>query len=113
MIPKGVRTAVAVFFLVSVLMLVPSRAFSQEPAPSERKILTRVAPVYPAVARSMSIGGTVKVVGMVAPNGTVKSVHVLGGHPMLADAAQKALLQWKFEAAPHETSEIIEMKFVP
>jgi len=61
----------------------------------------------------MSIGGTVKVVGMVAPNGTVKSVHVLGGHPMLADAAQKALLQWKFEAAPHETSEIIEMKFVP
>ena len=61
----------------------------------------------------MSIGGTVKVVGLVAPNGTVKSVKVLGGHPVLAEAAQKALLQWKFEAAPHETSEIIEMKFTP
>jgi TonB family protein len=113
MSPKGVRIAVAVFFLVPVLMLAPSRAFSQEPTPSVRKVLTRVAPVYPAIARSMSIGGTVRVVGLVAPNGTVKSVHVVGGHPMLADAAQKALLQWKFEAAPHETSEIIEMKFVP
>jgi len=26
---------------------------------------------------------------------------------------KKAFLQWKFEAAPHETSEIIEMKFTP
>lgn len=94
-------------------MLTPGRSFSQEPTPSARKILTRVAPQYPDIARSMSIGGIVKVVGLVAPNGTVKSVKVMGGHPMLADAAQKALLQWKFEAAPHETSEIIEMKFTP
>jgi TonB family protein len=94
-------------------MLAPSRTFCQEPAPSVRKILARVAPHYPDVAKSMSIGGTVRVVGLVAPNGTVKSVKVMGGHPMLADAAQKALLQWKFEAAPHETSEIIEMKFTP
>jgi TonB family protein len=94
-------------------MLAPSRSFSQEPAPSVRKILTRVAPHYPDVARSMSIGGTVRVVGLVAPNGAVKSVKVLGGHPLLAEAAQKAFLQWKFEAAPHETSEIIEMKFTP
>jgi len=101
------------FLLVSVLMLAPSRSFCQESTPSVRKILTRVAPQYPTVARSMSIGGTVKVVGLVAPNGTVKSVKVLGGHPVLAEAAQKALLQWKFEAAPHETSEIIEMKFTP
>lgn len=110
---QGVWTALAFLVLVPVLMFTPSPSFSQEPAPSVRKILTRVAPVYPAVAHSMSIGGTVKVVGLVAPNGTVKSVHVIGGHPMLADAAQKALLQWKFEAAPHETSEVIEMKFVP
>jgi TonB family protein len=111
--PQGIWTAVALLVLVPVLMLAPSRSFSQEPAPSVRKILTRVAPQYPDIARSMSIGGTVKVVGLVAPNGTVKSVKVMGGHPMLADAAQKALLQWKFEAAPHETSEIIEMKFTP
>jgi outer membrane biosynthesis protein TonB len=89
--PKGVRVAVAVFFLAPVLMLAPGRSFSQEPAPSVRKILTRVAPQYPAVAKSMSIGGTVRVVGLVAPNGTVKSVKVLGGHPLLAEAAQKSV----------------------
>jgi TonB family protein len=111
--PQGIWTAVVSLVLAPVLMLAPGRSFSQEPAASVRKILTRVAPQYPDVARSMSIGGTVRVVGLVAPNGTVKSVKVLGGHPLLADAAQKALLQWKFEAAPHETSEIIEMKFTP
>lgn len=111
--PEGIWTAVVLFVLTPVLMLAPSRSFSQEPAPGVRKILTRVAPQYPDIARSMSIGGTVKVVGLVAPNGTVKSVKVLGGHPVLAEAAQKALLQWKFEAAPHDTSEIIEMKFTP
>jgi TonB family protein len=110
---QGTWTSAVFFLLVSVLMLAPSRSFCQESAPSVRKILTRVAPQYPAVAKSMSIGGTVRVVGLVAPDGTVKSVKVVGGHPMLAEAAQKALLQWKFEAAPHETSEIIEMKFTP
>jgi TonB family protein len=111
--PQGIWTAVAFLVLAPVLMLAPSLSFSQEPAQNVRKILTRVAPQYPDVAKSMSIGGTVRVVGLVAPNGTVKSVKVIGGHPVLAEAAQKALLQWKFEAAPHETSEIIEMKFTP
>lgn len=111
--PRGIQATVVFLLLASVFVFSPSRAFSQEPAPSDRKILTRIAPVYPAIARSMAIGGTVRVVGLVAPNGTVKSVHVVGGHPMLAEAAQKAFLQWKFEAAPHETSEVIEMKFVP
>ena len=111
--PQGIWTAVAFLVLAPVLMLAPSLSFSQEPAQNVRKILTRVAPQYPDVAKLMSIGGTVRVVGLVAPNGTVKSVKVIGGHPVLAEAAQKALLQWKFEAAPHETSEIIEMKFVP
>jgi len=111
--PQGIWTAVAFLVLAPVLMLAPSLSFSQEPAQNVRKILTRVAPQYPDVAKLMSIGGTVRVVGLVAPNGTVKSVKVIGGHPVLAEAAQKALLQWKFEAATHETSEIIEMKFTP
>jgi len=78
-----------------------------------RKILTRVAPQYPSLARSMNIRGTVRVVALVAPNGTVKSLEVKGGHPVLAEAAQNALRQWKFEPASHETYEIIEIRFAP
>jgi TonB family protein len=61
----------------------------------------------------MNIRGSVKAAVLVAPNGTVKSVEVKGGHPVLAEAAQTALRQWKFESAPRETYEIIEIRFTP
>jgi len=59
----------------------------------------------------MNIQGVVKVEAQVAPNGTVKSVTVKGGHPMLAQAAVTAVGHWKFEPAPHESKELIEIKF--
>ena len=61
----------------------------------------------------MGIQGSVRAVAFVAPNGTVKSVEVKGGHPMLAEAAQKALRQWRFESTPRESYEIIEIRFAP
>jgi len=61
----------------------------------------------------MNIQGIVKAVVWVSPNGTVKSVEVKGGHPVLAQSAQNALLMWKFETAPKETHETIEIKFSP
>ena len=51
-------------------------AMAQESVKTEelsRKPKTKVAPVYPDVARRMSITGTVKLAVVVAPNGTVKS----------------------------------------
>jgi TonB family protein len=61
----------------------------------------------------MSIQGNVRVDVLVAPNGAVRAVEVKGGHPVLADAAQNALRQWKWEPAAHETHETIELKFNP
>ena len=107
------RIAVALFVLVPILALIPGYATAQESSESVRKILTRVAPQYPTLARTMNIRGSVRVVALVAPNGTVKSVEVKGGHPVLAEAAQNALRQWKFEPASKETYEIVEMRFSP
>jgi TonB family protein len=59
----------------------------------------------------MNLQGNVRVDVLVAPNGTVKSVEVKGGHPLLGQAAQNAIREWKWEAGPHETHEIIELKF--
>jgi TonB family protein len=106
------RIAVALFVLLSILAVAP-RGSAQESEERERKILSRVAPQYPNLARSMNIKGSVRAVVLVAPNGTVKSVEVKGGHPVLADAAQAALRQWKFEPALKETYEIIEIRFTP
>ena len=78
-----------------------------------RKPKTKVSPVYPEVARRMNIEGTVKLAVVVAPNGTVKSSKAVGGHPLLVNAAVTAMKQWKFEAAPTESSGIVEFKFQP
>jgi TonB family protein len=78
-----------------------------------RKAKTKVTPVYPDVARRMSIAGTVRLAVVVAPNGTVKSSKPIGGHPVLVNAAMDAMKQWKFEAAPTESSGVVEFKFQP
>lgn len=88
----------------------------QDPAKTEelsRKAKTKVLPIYPEVARRMSIAGTVRLAVVVAPNGTVKSSKPVGGHPLLVDAAMDAIKQWKFEAGPTESSGIVEFKFHP
>jgi len=75
--------------------------------------VVKTAPVYPTLARSMNIHGAVKVEAHILPNGTVKSVDVIGGHPLLTQSAVTAVGHWKFETAPHETREVIEIKFDP
>ena len=105
------RIAIAALILVPTLMLAPSHSSGQTASESVRKIITRVAPQYPNLARSMNIQGSVKAEVLVAPNGTVKSVEIKGGHPLLVQSAQNALREWKWEPAPHETHEVVELKF--
>jgi membrane protein involved in colicin uptake len=49
----------------------------------------------------------------VRPDGTVKDVKILGGHPLLVDAAVRAVMQWKYQPAPKETVEILKFSFGP
>jgi TonB family protein len=81
------------------------------PAHAERKVLSRVTPTYPDLARKMHIHGVVRVETLVRPNGTVKSTHVLGGNPVLVDAAIDAIGKWKFEPAPNDTTEVVQLTF--
>jgi len=100
-------------FLLGALMLAP--AFAQTPDPSEntRKVINRVAPSYPELARTMNVKGSVRLEALVAPNGTVKAVKVIGGHPLLVQAAERAVLKWRWEAARQESNEAIELRFNP
>jgi TonB family protein len=70
-------------------------------------MLTKVVPIYPGLAQKMGIAGSVKIEVLVAPNGSVKSTQTLGGHPVLAQAGVEAIRYWKWEAATHETKEIV------
>jgi TonB family protein len=80
-------------------------------SPIERKITARMAPVYPELARKMHIRGVVKIEAVVKPNGTVKSTRILGGNPVLIEAAKDAVTRWKFESAAAESTEIVQLAF--
>ncbi|HEU0039077.1 MAG TPA: TonB family protein [Verrucomicrobiae bacterium] len=93
-----------------MLQAVPSRAQQEE---LTRKAKNKVAPTYPELAKRMSIAGVVKVQVVVAPNGSVKSTKVVGGHPLLVNAAVDAVKKWRFESASEETTGVVEFKFDP
>ena len=108
------RQGAVIFVLLAVLsVLLPSQSRGQDAGAAARKVLTKTPPVYPTLARSMNIRGTVKVEAVVAPNGSVKTVDVKGGHPLLTQSAVTAVGHWKFEPAAHETRELIEIRYDP
>jgi protein TonB len=80
-------------------------------AADNRKALVSPDPEYPEIARRMNISGTVKVELVIAIDGTIKSAKVLGGHPVLADAVQKALKKWKYGPGTSETTLELNFKF--
>lgn len=91
--------------------LVPQPATAQ--GELTRKVKTKVTPAYPELARRASISGTVKVVVTVSPGGELKDTKVVGGNPILVNAALDALKKWKFEPASEESTGTVEFKFQP
>jgi TonB family protein len=99
------------------LLAVVTAAFQPLPAAAQgeltRKAKTKVAPAYPDLARRMNITGTVKVLVVVSPNGSLKDTKIVGGNPLLVNAAMDALKKWKFEPADSESTGTVEFKFQP
>ena len=56
-----------------------------------------VNPVYPPLAREARAWGTVVIEALIDEHGNVVQARVVSGHPLLIDAALKAVLQWKYE----------------
>lgn len=76
-----------------------------------RAVVSRVAPVYPDLARRMHVGGTVVLLVTIQADGSVSGTKVESGHALLTAAAEDAVRRWRF--APNtETSESeIEVNF--
>jgi len=79
---------------------------------STRKVVRRVEPTYPPEAKKLNLGGTVRIIAVVAPDGNVKKVEPLGGSPLLVQAAQSAISQWKYVPGG-ESRETVELHFTP
>jgi hypothetical protein len=48
---------------------------------------------------------------VVRADGPVKQVKVTGGHPVLAEAAAAAIMRWRYQAGPRETTESVKISF--
>jgi len=109
----GKWISAAATVILTGLLILPAGVSSQSSVSEEgkRKVKTRVAAVYPELARRMNVTGKVKIEVVIAPDGHVKSTHVIGGHPLLVNPAVDAVKEWKFVAASEETTQIVEIEF--
>src|ERR1700760_4778151 len=61
------------------------------------KLVNKVQPNYPPLARQTRISGTVRLHAIIAKNGTVEQLEVMSGHPLLVQAALDAVRQWRYQ----------------
>ena len=108
----GTRALLAVTAIAAAVGVAGLRAQDAQ-ADIPRRIKSKVQAVYPELARKMNLTGAVKVEVVVAPNGTVSEAKVIGGHPVLANAALDAVRKWRFEPASAASTGIVDFKFEP
>lgn len=63
---------------------------------SEAQLVHRVEPVYPRMAVLAGLQGEVRLHAIIAKDGTIQSLSVTSGHPILAQAALEAVQQWRY-----------------
>jgi len=83
----------------------------QSESDGARKLISRVEPAYPAILLSNHIGGTVRVKVTIASNGTVEDVELIGGNPILGEAAMAAVKKWVYAAGRSRTQAEISIPF--
>lgn len=81
------------------------------------KLIREVRPAYPPLARQARIQGAVKLTAVVSREGTVQSLQVSSGHPLLIQAAMDAVRQWRYEPTllngePVEVILVVDVNFL-
>jgi protein TonB len=84
---------------------------------SEGQLVNRVEPIYPHIAVLTGTQGAVRLHAIIAKDGSIQSLNVVSGHPMLAGVAVDAVRQWRYrpyylngEAVEVETFIIVNFK---
>jgi protein TonB len=63
---------------------------------AEANLIHRVQPVYPPLAKSARVQGTVEFTATISKEGNIEHLQLVRGHPLLVNAARDAVLQWKY-----------------
>lgn len=81
------------------------------------KLIRRVQPEYPPLARQMRVEGVVNLHAIITREGRIAQLRVIGGHPLLVKAAVAAVEQWVYSPTllnqkPVEVEAPIEVRFI-
>jgi protein TonB len=60
------------------------------------KLIKKVIPPYPPLAKQARVSGTVELIGIIAKDGTIQQLQVVSGHPLLVKTALDAVRQWVY-----------------
>ncbi len=72
----------------------PTKQITVSGGVQSAKLIRKVIPLYPTLARQARVSGTVELVGIIAKDGTIQQLQVVSGHPLLVKAALDAVHQW-------------------
>jgi len=97
----------------TLLLVLGGAVWAQSGSTDEgkRKVKSKVTPAYPELARRMNVVGKAKIEVIITPDGRVKSTRAVGGHPLLVQSCLDAVKEWKFVAAPEESTQLVECEF--
>lgn len=79
-------------------------------------LMVPIRPVYPAIAKAAGVQGTVVVEAVISRTGTIESLHVVSGPPMLQNAAIEAIhaaryQPYRLNGEPTEVETTITVNF--
>jgi len=60
------------------------------------KLINKVSPQYPEVAKSAHVTGTVVLRAVISKSGDIQQLQLVSGPPLLAKAAMDAVTQWRY-----------------
>ena len=63
----------------------------------EAKLIHKVVPVYPPLAKLTRASGTVHLTGIIATDGSIRDLRVESGPPLLIQATLEAVRQWVYQ----------------
>jgi len=114
-VPGGVSGGAVGGILGGILGSVPSAApppkkVEEKKAPPPRpsiipvggrvqnaKLMRHPDPIYPQIAKSARISGTVELSAIIGEDGKIQQLTVVTGHPLLRQAALDAVKQWVYQ----------------
>lgn len=111
-IPGGVPGGQPGGVIAGIANSVPKAAPPPPPPPPEKtgpqrvhvggnvqaaRLVKEVKPAYPPMAKQARISGTVRLKAIIGPDGAIRNLNVISGHPMLVQSAISAVKQWVYK----------------